>query len=98
MGDAYVSPVWPHCFICGDIIYKVGRHVHDRCVVDAEPIIKAASNLAACLREAAGLCHEFERGWWSAKYAADISPNPVQNCLLDWRPGCGRVAPGFEGK
>lgn len=80
--------------------HDLHSHRDGRCVcwTCSELYRRDLSNLAACLREAAGLCHEFERGWWSAKYAADISPNPVQNCLLDWRPGCGRVAPGFEGK
>lgn len=47
------------------------------------------ANLAACLREAAGLCLSYREGQRSVGQAMRGSW---------WEPGCKREAPGFEGK
>lgn len=57
-------------------------------------LVNRLTNLAACLREAAGLCKSFmegeyhERGMWCGGWRQRES----------WAPGCGTSAPGFEGK
>lgn len=61
---------------------------------DAIQLERRLANLAACLREAAGLCKSFmegeyhERGMWCGGWRQRES----------WAPGCGTSAPGFEGK
>ncbi len=94
-----------YCDACWDALPYVQGRKYDAALMEQRRLRAEAANrlanLAACLREAAGLTKAWRLGTNWPYYLDDEEDDEYLNQFdtgRTWRPGCGRAAPGWTVK